>query len=574
MERIIHNLVQGSPEWHQFRLEHDGASEAAAMLGLSKKCTRTELLRAKHTGIAREFSDFVQEHILDHGHEVEALARPMAEAILGDDLYPATYSYGRRSASCDGLTMDGVTAFEHKQPNKELVAAVTRGELPEEHQPQCQQIMDVTGAERVLFMVSDGTPDNCVHMFVLPDPAWVARIDAGWKQFAEDRENYQHVETAPAATAAPIMDLPAVSIEVAGAIALKDNFEEWGGLLRDFIAKIPTKPSTDQEFADCKAACGALQKAQDQLDAAESHAMSQISAFDLFKRTKALYWDLARDTRLVFEKLVETRETQIKVEIVTAGRTAFAEHIAGLNTRLGKPYMPVIVENFAGVIKGKRGKNVIANMRDAVDTELARLKIESNAVADRIQINLNVLREKAKDLHFLFHDTAQIVLKANDDLTALVTLRIKEHTEAEAKRIADIKAQAEADARAKIEAEQKAAADAKALADQKAIDDAAALARQPVEAAKPVDAAPVAQPTASIAGQAGAGSAPAPATGAPVNSPVLHDDPIIDGRILLAKFRDSPSARLPEFASVTRAIIQYFKEPAAEQPKAAKRRAA
>jgi len=30
---IEHDLVQGSPEWHAFRDEHDGSSEAAAMLG-------------------------------------------------------------------------------------------------------------------------------------------------------------------------------------------------------------------------------------------------------------------------------------------------------------------------------------------------------------------------------------------------------------------------------------------------------------------------------------------------------------------------------------------------------------
>jgi len=45
LTRVIHNLIQGSPEWHQFRLEHDGASEAAAMLGLSKKVPRNELLQ-------------------------------------------------------------------------------------------------------------------------------------------------------------------------------------------------------------------------------------------------------------------------------------------------------------------------------------------------------------------------------------------------------------------------------------------------------------------------------------------------------------------------------------------------
>ena len=94
LTREIHNLLQGSDDWHAFRFNHHGASEAAAMLGLSKKVTRSELVRMKATGLAKEFSDWVQENILDYGHEVEALARPFAERVIGDDLYPATLSLG------------------------------------------------------------------------------------------------------------------------------------------------------------------------------------------------------------------------------------------------------------------------------------------------------------------------------------------------------------------------------------------------------------------------------------------------------------------------------------------------
>jgi predicted phage-related endonuclease len=168
MERIIHQLIQGSQAWDQFRLDHHGASEAAAMLGLSKNVTRNELLRAKHTGIAREFSEFVQTRILDKGHEVEALARPIVEEFIGQELYPATYSYGKLSASCDGLTIDGAMAFEHKQFNAVLADAIERGYLPEEYMPQCQQVMMVTGAEEVIFVVSDGTADNMKRLTVLP----------------------------------------------------------------------------------------------------------------------------------------------------------------------------------------------------------------------------------------------------------------------------------------------------------------------------------------------------------------------------------------------------------------------
>src|SRR4030067_599899 len=185
--------VQGSDEWHAFRLEHFGASEAAAMLGLSKKVKRTEVVHMKHTGRGKECSDWGRENILDNGHAVEAIARPIAEEIIGEELFPATYYDGKLSASSDGLTMLGDVAFEHKQWNAGLASSVKAGILPEEHAPQCQQTMMVTGAKRLLFMVSDGTKDNCEYLWVELDAKWIKRILQGWAQFAVDLANYQHV---------------------------------------------------------------------------------------------------------------------------------------------------------------------------------------------------------------------------------------------------------------------------------------------------------------------------------------------------------------------------------------------
>ena len=130
MNRVTHDLLSGSDAWHKFRLTKFGASEAAAMLGLSATMTRTELLRMKHTGLAREFSDWLQAHVLDRGHKVEALARPHAEAFVGDDLFPVTRSMGRLSASCDGLTLDDSIAWEHKQWSESLSDRMTVGIMP------------------------------------------------------------------------------------------------------------------------------------------------------------------------------------------------------------------------------------------------------------------------------------------------------------------------------------------------------------------------------------------------------------------------------------------------------------
>jgi predicted phage-related endonuclease len=457
MMKTVHDLAQGSDAWHQFRAAHHGASEAAAMLGLSTKVKRNELLHMKKTGSAKEFSEWVQVNILDHGHMVEAMARPHAEALIDDDLYPATYSADllppfcsrQLSASCDGQTMEDSTAWEHKQWNEALAASVDAGILPDEHMPQSQQVLMVGGARRLIFTVSDGTPERMVHLEVLPDPAWQERIIAGWVQFERDLAEYEHIEVLPAAVAAPVKDLPALSIRVDGSLTLNHNLVLFGEKLQSFIEEIDMKPEDDQSFADCEAAIKVMERAEEALGAAEASALGQISTVDDMVRTVATYKELARKTRLMLKKMVDTRKESIRVEIQQAAKEKAAAHITALNARLGKQYMPAVAVDFAGVMKNKR---TIASLRDAVDTELARFKIEANAIADKIQINLTTLRELGAAHVFLFADTAQIVLKASDDLTALVKLRIAEHDKAEAEKLAAMRARIAEEERIKAEA--------------------------------------------------------------------------------------------------------------------------
>jgi predicted phage-related endonuclease len=449
MTRQIHDLVQGSAQWQQFRMEHDGASEAAAMLGLSKLTKRSELIRMKATGFGKEFTEWVQANILDYGHVVEAMARPLVEKIIGDDLYPVTCSLGSLSASCDGLTMSEAIAFEHKQWAAALAASVAAGELPEEHAPQCQQVLMVTGAEKLIFVVSDGTEQNMVWMWVHPDAVWFDRIRAGWEQFGLDVSAYEHIEVLPAAVAAPVQDLPALSIRVDGALTLNHNLVVFGDKLAKFIADINTAPDDDQSFADAEQAIKVMTRAEEALGAAEASALGQISTVDEMVRTVASYKELARKTRLMLEKMVKARKETIRVEIQQAAKDKAAAHIVSLNTRLGKPYMPAIAVDFATAMKGKK---TVASLRDAVDTELARFKIEANATADKIQINLGTLRELAGAHAFLFADTAVIVMKAADDLTALVKLRIAEHEAAESAKAEALRAQIAEQERVKAEA--------------------------------------------------------------------------------------------------------------------------
>ena len=88
-----HNLIQGSPEWLAYRAQNFNASDAPAMMGCSAYKTRAELLREVHTGVIADVDAGTQKRY-DNGHRVEALARPLAEEFIGEELYPVTGSNG------------------------------------------------------------------------------------------------------------------------------------------------------------------------------------------------------------------------------------------------------------------------------------------------------------------------------------------------------------------------------------------------------------------------------------------------------------------------------------------------
>lgn len=464
--KTIESLVPGSPAW----LKSRSASKAPAMMGASRYQTRSALLTQMATGMTKEV-DAGTQRLFDAGHASEAAAREIAEDILCDGLSPVCGESddGYLTASFDGLTFDGKIGFEHKLHRDDLAAAVRANDLPEEYKIQMDQQILVGDLDYVLFMVSDGTREKCVSVEYRSTPERAAKLLAGWRQFDADLAAYQHTEAAPQVTAAPQLQLPAVSIQVNGAISLIDNLGTFGEALTAYVAKINKKPETDQDFADLDATVKTLKNAEEALTAAEDGALAQTASIDQMRRQVQQYREIARVARLAAEKTVKSEKENRRNAIVSKGRVTLQTHIAGLNERLGKPYMPAVAANFEGAVKGLK---TMTSIQNAIDTELARRKIEANEIADRLQMNLASLRELAADHTFLFADTPAIIQKANDDLVALIKSRISEHKESEEKRLAaereKIRAEEERKAREKAQEEfnlQQGEAEAKAVAE-------------------------------------------------------------------------------------------------------------
>jgi len=465
----ILDLIQGSPEWLAHRATHFNASDAPAMMGCSPYKTRAQLLREMHTGVVPEVDIGTQKRF-DNGHRAEALARPLAEEIIGAELYPVTGSEGRLSASFDGLTLDERQGFEHKALNEALRSAFAAGAdqdcrlLPIYHRVQMEQQLLISGAERILFMTTAWSADEALleehDCWYTPDLELRQQIVDGWLQFEADLRAYVLPESSaepPPVGKAP-ETLPALRIEVTGAVTAS-NLAEFRETALAAIRSVNRTLKTDQDFADAERAVKWCSEVESRLRAAKEHALSQTASIDaLFKALDDIGTE-ARAVRLDLDKLVARRKTEVKEEAVSSARRSLEQHVAALNAEIAPMRLPAVPADFAGAIKGLRS---VASMDDRLHSLLASAKVACDALARGIRTNLSVFKEQAADFEFLFVDLSQIVHKAPDDFAATVQARIAAHKAAEAAREAARKKDAEEAARLAAEAAARAATPAPA----------------------------------------------------------------------------------------------------------------
>lgn len=452
--KILNDIVQGSAEWQAIRIKRFTASEAPAMKGASKYQTRDQLLEQKATGLTPEVSG-AQQAIFNKGHAAEADARPIAEGLIGEELFPCTCEddEGRLLASMDGLNLLGTIGWEHKLYNAKLAAQVEAGELEDHYKWQMDQQMLVSGADKILFMVSDGTQENCVWMWYERDEARFDQLLAGWEQFEQDLAAYTLKDVKQEAVGSTPEQLPALNIQAKGEITAS-NLQEFEAHARKVIAGIKTELVTDQDFADAEQTVKFCKKAEERLAAAKDSVLAQTVSLDEAFRTIDSISEELRQTRLKLDKAVKAQKEARKSQIVMAAKQALDTHIQSLRDQHGI-VMPVINADFAGAIKGKKKLDA---MQAAVDQVLANAKVEASQAADLIRGNMAQIEEHAANYKFLFADFAQICMKPAEDFAAIVTARVMEHKAAEEKRQAEERERIRQEGEAKVrrEAEQKA----------------------------------------------------------------------------------------------------------------------
>lgn len=456
---ILCNFAQNTTDWGEFRAKYFSASLAPAMMGVSPYVSRSQLLHMMATGDEQEFNSF-QRKILDKGHEVEEKARPIACQIVGQELYriSACDDSEYLSASYDGCTMDQSIAWENKQPNKDKIASVQSGTVPECDFWQVVQQCAI-GPKKCLYTVSDGTPENTHHIWYERNDDDVKRLINGWVMFEKELEEIK-AQIAAGEYVAPVekavvgetqTNLPAVFVQVSGAIDIQDNFKVFGEALREFIDnQLITEPETDEDFATLELQIKTLKHAEETLDAAEAQALAQISSIDEMRRLKKAHYDMIRDNRLMAEKLVTAKKKEIRAKIISEAQQSLSKFVSAINETMEEVSIQVPNVDFAAAIKGKR---TITTTREAAANATATAKLDVSELAEQYRANLKTYNDIAKDHKFLFSDLQKLIGNPKDAFQAMIQMRINEYEKAEEEKRAEAEKRKEEEAKKAEEAQ-------------------------------------------------------------------------------------------------------------------------
>lgn len=427
MTATTHDLTQGTPAWHAHRNKHYNASEAPTIMRASPWQSYEELLFEKKTGIAREVGEQLQR-VFDRGHQIEALARPILEEKLGEDLYSETVSAEIEglplSASLDGCTLDDETIAEIKQWNQADAAQyLETGELLPKHYWQVEQQLLVKGAKRCIFVMTDGTPDNWVEITYTPRKGRAKQLIDGWKQFHEDLQTYEPEEiTALKVVAYEPPKLPAIDIQVTSAIQ-RSNFDAFAARAVAFLDSINTELETDQDFADaeanvkaCKKAEAAIAEAKDRITAGSIEVAELVEMIDNLG-------ERIRRTRLDLDKSVKSEKERRKYELVSAAQAELDAFAAEHEEDLHGLKLATDGENFGTAIKGLK---TITSIKAKLAEALHQKQEVVRRLAIRAEENWAAIPE---GYAHLFVDWPQVGLKDPQDFINLVNSRISAEAE-------------------------------------------------------------------------------------------------------------------------------------------------
>src|SRR5215469_15253821 len=153
----IERFHQNTPEWHRWRKEGIGASDAPVIMGETPFKTARALWSIKTGRMQEEPSGPAARR----GRELERFARRAYERRTGIQMEPLCMvheGFEWTRASLDGLSFDGSTLVEIKCPlSGRDRASAHEGRIPPQYHAQLQHQLEVSRAERAHYWSFHGT---------------------------------------------------------------------------------------------------------------------------------------------------------------------------------------------------------------------------------------------------------------------------------------------------------------------------------------------------------------------------------------------------------------------------------
>jgi len=185
----IERLHQNTPEWHRWRIQGIGASDAPVIMGETAFKTPRTLWSIK-TGRTGEGSAGPAAR---RGRELERFARHAYERQTGIQMEPLCLVHEEfewMRASLDGLSFDGSTLLEIKCPlSLQDRTSAQQGRIPSQYHAQLQHQLEVSGAEEAHYWSFHGKDGILVE--IRPDREYAKRLVeaevAFWQLVKENR---------------------------------------------------------------------------------------------------------------------------------------------------------------------------------------------------------------------------------------------------------------------------------------------------------------------------------------------------------------------------------------------------
>ncbi len=442
MSMKILPLDQGSDAWLEARLNHFTASEAAAMMNESPYMSRDELLDLKK-GWKNNPIDKFKEKLFADGHRFEAMARPIAEMEIMDDL-PAIVG----SIVIEGVLMlasfDGynVIVWEHKGWNESLAENTRNGVMNPVHYWQAEQQLAVSGAEYVLFNVSDGTKDKRVSMKYYPVEGRREQLIKGWEQFDIDLNGHEleaKQEFIPAIKDTSKL-FPVIEYEVQeGALVVSNAKQALAEITQLAHAEMQRKLECDQDFSEKHNVVKATIVARQELKQLHKRVEGEFVSYSQFSEYLQQIDKVLQKMQSDGEGKLKTEKDKKKAVIIAAAEKKLKAYVK----TVAKKIVPVLLSSVQGLEwpdfdKACKNKRTLASIKSNVNAEFARVRIEIDTAVEHIKANQKLIIEAQIDYPVLFNDAPTLALKDTEALEAIIKIRIHEHIEAEEVRLKKI----------------------------------------------------------------------------------------------------------------------------------------